>query len=300
VSDYSYVANQLRKDIEDLLFGVGILCRVFGRGKTPRSLKNKIESNPGKYALGSKLIQDAIGIRVALYFPDDVEIVRQILCGVYLHDDASSTIDLPNTEQFSVSRYNLIFRTPNAHEEEMTRNARSLPIDSSFEVQIRTILSEGWHEVEHDLRYKTKANWVGQDDLSRALNGIMATIETSEWSMRRVFDELAHRHYKAKKWAAMLHSKLRMRVSPSLSSEICSLLDADPSLAKALYRIDRKTVVQMLSSFKPRVPVTMDNIVFMWAIREDHKSPVAGLTPSLISEAIARAGWVDNEQKRKV
>ncbi|MBK7959276.1 MAG: hypothetical protein IPK03_14995 [Bacteroidetes bacterium] len=28
-------------------------------------------------------------------------------------------------------------------------------VDSTFEVQLRTILSEGWHEIDHDLRYKS-------------------------------------------------------------------------------------------------------------------------------------------------
>nr|WP_255419996.1 MULTISPECIES: hypothetical protein [Parabacteroides] len=27
-------------------------------------------------------------------------------------------------------------------------------IDSTFKIQVRTTLSEGWHEIEHNMRYK--------------------------------------------------------------------------------------------------------------------------------------------------
>ncbi|MCO4883527.1 hypothetical protein, partial [Paraburkholderia caribensis] len=105
-------------------------------------------------------------------------------------DEKSSTIDLPSDSTFSVVRYNLIFRVSEDEEHSYGRLFNGQPIDTTFEVQIRTMLSEGWHEVEHDLRYKCKSHWDQQQDLSRTLNGVIATLETAEWSMTRVFDEL--------------------------------------------------------------------------------------------------------------
>jgi ppGpp synthetase/RelA/SpoT-type nucleotidyltranferase len=111
-----------------------------------------------------------------------------------LWGDYPSTIDRPERDQFSVTRYNLIFRLPGETADSFSRIKGNRPLDLTFEVQLRSILSEGWHEVEHDLRYKAKENWNGHDDLSRVLNGIVATLETSEWNMGRVFEELAYRH----------------------------------------------------------------------------------------------------------
>jgi ppGpp synthetase/RelA/SpoT-type nucleotidyltranferase len=32
-------------------------------------------------------------------------------------------------------------------------------VDNTFEIQFRTTLSEGWHEVDHLMRYKCKPDW---------------------------------------------------------------------------------------------------------------------------------------------
>lgn len=32
-------------------------------------------------------------------------------------------------------------------------------IDDTFEIQIKTMFFEGWHEIEHDMRYKGEELW---------------------------------------------------------------------------------------------------------------------------------------------
>lgn len=260
-SEFKFIAEYIRKEIEEMLMRVGLLCRVFGRGKENLSLVAKINNEVGKYAIGGKLVQDAIGIRVALYFEEDIELVAQLIASKFTIDNASSTIDTPNTDQFTVNRHNLVFKVPDAYSNEMGVAIRNRPIDTTFELQLRSILSEGWHEVDHDLRYKSKSNWINQGDLSRALNGIMATLETSEWSMRKIFDDLAYRHYKQQNWPAMLHSKVRMRVKPDLSENLIELMNQDNDFAKNIFRIDRNKVIHVFGSIKPHLPISLDNIV---------------------------------------
>ncbi|MDD2878840.1 MAG: RelA/SpoT domain-containing protein [Rhodoferax sp.] len=285
-SNYKYLADVLRRQIEDTLFRVGILCRVFSRGKDEKSLNDKLTRETNKYSITGKLIQDTIGIRVALYFSEDIEVVKQLLCDKYEVDKNSSVIDTPKTDQFTVSRYNLIFKTPSDYINEHKIAIGKMPIDYCFEVQLRSILSEGWHEVEHDLRYKSKSYWEGQDDLSRMLNGIVATLETAEWSMRRIFDDLAYRHYKNKNWIAMLHSKLRMRVAPHLSHEILTFLNENNDAAKDASRIDRIEVIRVLSQAKPRIPVTLDNIIYIWNLLHKKDLILLKITPNIISTAL--------------
>ena len=277
-------AEELRKEIEELLGSIGFLCRVFSRGKNKESLEKKVNSVPGKYSVSGRLIQDIVGIRVILYFPEDIPIVQEILCGRYSHIASASTIDAPSANEFSVTRHNLIFVLPVPHDRDIRAVAHEVPIDCTFEVQIRSILSEGWHEVEHDLRYKRPAHWDGHDDLSRSLNGLVATLETAEWSMRKILDDLAYRHYKNKNWAAMLHCALRMRATPHLSSEICAALDSDLNLAKEIFRISRHAVFRSLVKLAPKIPVTLDNIVYLWNFVSVGNQSITNLTPQFLRD----------------
>jgi hypothetical protein len=172
---------------------------------------------------------------------------------------------------------------------DMNRWIGANPIDATFEVQIRSVLSEGWHEVDHDLRYKSKASWKGQDDLSRALNGILATLETSEWTMKRIFDDLSYRHYRKRQWAAMLHTKMRMRTRPELSPDLLSFLDGNADFAKELFRINRNNVIQQISRVKPGIPISLDNILYVWNWMELRNEFVSRLTPAIVTTSLVES-----------
>jgi ppGpp synthetase/RelA/SpoT-type nucleotidyltranferase len=285
LSNFRYIAEELRRQVEDSLFGVGILARVFARGKDPESLDAKLRRYPAKYNIDGKLIQDAIGIRVALYFAEDISLVKTMLESKYRLDLSSSTIDTPDRDQFAVTRYNLVFRLPDEQVNNFRRVAAGGPLDTCFEVQLRSILSEGWHEVEHDLRYKAKESWQQHDDLSRALNGVVATLETSEWCMGKIFDELAYRHYKHKNWSAMLPNLIKIRMRGQISSELAEVLNSDAAAAKDLVRVDRNRLIRCMFSARPHVPLTMENLIYFWnAIGPQHPSLTA-LTPELLTES---------------
>ena len=288
-TNFRHSAENIRRDVEAILDRIGVLCRVFGRGKEESSLKKKFEREPGKYTQLGKLVQDAIGIRVVLYFAEDVDIVSKLLQREFLMDEKSSTVDLPNTDQFAVTRHNLIFKVPDLHIDDVRRSIGTAPIDHTFEVQLRSILSEGWHEVEHDLRYKSKKNWEEQKDLGRALNGIIATIETAEWSMRKIFDDLAYRNYKCGKWPEMMHNKVRMRTTPELSAEICAIFDEDIEIAKRIFRINRTQIIFLLNAVRPTLPISLDNLVFIWNFLGPKEEKITGITPSFILETLSSA-----------
>lgn len=285
-SNYRHITEELRKEVEYKLNQVALLCRVFARGKSDSSLKAKLLKNPNKYVKGGKSIQDAIGIRIALYFAEDVDIVGQLLTEHFKLAPSSSTIDLPNLDTFTVSRHNLIFEIPVIYLQDMNRVIGNNPIEPTFEVQLRSILSEGWHEVDHDLRYKSKSYWDAQNDLGRALNGILATLETAEWSMKKIFDDLAYRHYKSRSWTAMLHVKFRMRVEPKLSAEINSMLDDDALLAKDMLRINRNTIIKVFARLSPHIPITLDNIFYVSNFVGPKSPTVLARTPIVVMETL--------------
>ena len=286
-SDFKHQAEIIRSDIEHKLTACGMLCRVFSRGKGHGSLSTKLNSlsDDGKslkYSKVGKLLQDAIGVRVVLYFSDDISIARNILCAAYNYRDESSAVDVPKSEEFSVTRYNLVFDMPERYLDEMERVISNRAIDSTFETQIRSVLSEGWHEVEHDLRYKQKEHWQGSDDLSRALNGIVATLETSEWGMRKIFDDLAYRQYKCKNWAAMLNLKFRMRVASTLDDKLVKIFNADNEVAKKFLRLDRSKVFMAYAEKFFSIPLTLTNVVFILNAISEVSSDITEITPDRI------------------
>lgn len=77
------------------------------------------------------------------------------------------SIDEPNKDSFKASRYNIIYSLTDELSDVLNLGDDFNHIDSTFELQIRTIFSEGWHEVEHDLRYKCTKDWEGFDPYYR-------------------------------------------------------------------------------------------------------------------------------------
>ncbi|HLV93223.1 MAG TPA: RelA/SpoT domain-containing protein [Aequorivita sp.] len=279
--DNNRAIRELNSLIEDALKPSGILYRVFGRAKENNSLRKKIEKCPNKYQPSGKKIQDFLGVRVTLYFSDDVDIAVDLLKRKFDFIATDSVIDQPEGDVFSAKRFNLIFKTPesinvaypNEHEE---------IIDKTFEVQFRTVLSEGWHEVEHDLRYKTKEDWNNHNDLNRALNGIFATLETSDWGIIKLFEELSYRHYKDNKVEEMLRTKFRLRLNSNISCELLKIITEDSYVFKALFRASRPEIIKNLSFICRYVPLTYDTLVHVINYREIQSEKINELQSEIL------------------
>lgn len=256
------ITHQIEKKLKSELDRCGLMYRMFSRVKTKESIDEKIVKK--NYRKENKKITDIIGIRITLYFQDDVNLVYNILKKQENYDHES--IDPHSIEEFKPVRCNLTFRLQNHHLSETTTIlSEDLDIiDTKYEVQIRTVLSEGWHEVEHDLRYKCKDDWDNHDDLNRNLNGIFATLETSEFSMLQTFEMLAYRHYKATKIPALIKTKFRLRIiRESLSNELYELLESDKELLKKIFRVNRKSFLSKLYKSKIYIPLTLENLILL-------------------------------------
>lgn len=275
-------ARTIASQVENLLAESGIMFRIFCRAKTLASLEAKINKNPGKYT-GDKKIQDIIGIRIALYFIDDIAVAKSLICKKFNYLPEHSTIDTPADSSFSATRYNLMFSLPDSHRvsDEMEDKYKSC-VDDTFELQLRTILSEGWHEIDHDLRYKCEPDWIGLPSESRILNGVYATLETSEWTLLKLFEDISYKHYKSSSWSAMLQNKFRIRLREAIiSAEILEILDSDQDLCKAIYRYDRDKLFKCLSE-RPSFPLTADNIIYIMNLDSLENSSLRALTPQYL------------------
>lgn len=285
MNELNYIISSIISDLKKVLDNAGIYYRIFARQKTNSSIKNKLYKKADTYRKENRKMQDIIGVRIVFYFLDDVEIINDFLHSLPNYENDSDSqkdikkigekmeeLDNLSDKIFMPIRLNLIFRMDDNITEELRKELNTVNdfdsslIDNTYEVQLRTVLSEGWHEVEHDLRYKTKHEswWQYCDVESRMLNGIYATLETSERAMRQVFSTIAYKNYRNKEWDAMLRNHLRLHtLDLHLSANITNVLNEDVELTKRLFRIERKDIIDKLLKLGTAFPLKMDNLVFL-------------------------------------
>lgn len=255
------IAQQLALEISDSLTRCGLIFRIFSRVKSESSIRNKLEV---KYTDKKIKLQDMIGIRIVLYFQDDVDALALYYS---VGDVVKKSIDELDSSTFRPQRLNITNRIPAKFMDDFLA---SLPnkfkdrIEPTYEIQIRTVFSEGWHEVEHDLRYKCKEDWHGCEPYSRALNGVIATLETAEWNMRAIFAEMARHNFMHSNYSAMLRNKFHLRFKKeTLSENLNDYLLNNRHHAEAALNVDRLIVIYTLLTHKGNFDLTYDNLFFL-------------------------------------
>ncbi len=260
----SEIGDRLQQDLTRQISKSGLMFRLFWRVKTIESIRHKMRIKGDSYLKGKAKMQDIIGLRIVVYFPDDVEVLSTYFgCG----DVVKESIDTPDDSTFRPQRLNITRILPEEYIDDF-RNA--LPqeyadvIDSTYEIQIRTIFSEGWHEVEHDLRYKCKEDWVGYESQSRVLNGVIATLETAEWSMTSLFQSMAHENLTRGNYSSLLRNKMRIRLkSENFSQPVADYLSLHPDVMRRFVDSDRMVILLTLIIHDRQLPLTYDNVLFL-------------------------------------
>ena len=268
----STMLDTILKSIEERLNAdlsrCGFMYHILKRTKSEHSICEKIKKKGEGYRESGKKMQDLLGLRITLYFSDDVEIVHQYLKA--LPTFINETIDRDDDRTFCPKRLNLIMGVPEEWRHDMSGYLqRTFPnfaelLDLTYEIQIRTILSEGWHEVEHDLRYKCQEDWEEFPEESRLLNGIFATLESSEWSMLTLFDKMAYSFYKKRNWTNMVRNKMRLRFKDKgLSDGVSTYLTSHPEVGKKLFKVTRKKVVDFVLNNDFQFPLQYDTVIHL-------------------------------------
>ena len=130
------------------------LSQIESRTKTVTSFIEKVTSK-GKYADPLDEMTDLVGLRVIVYYPDDVRAVGTLIEREFDIDWANSSRrgedDPPDRFGYRSDHY--IVRTP----------ADERFAGLSAEIQVRTVMQHAWAAVDHRIRYKA-------DDLPRDLS----------------------------------------------------------------------------------------------------------------------------------
>lgn len=293
-SGLQLIEKDICSKICDRLDKVGLLYRIFSRIKDNRSIEEKLERKEKEgepYSKDGKKMQDIIGIRIVTYFHDDVSLVKTILAGVF--QPIGEEIDETELTVFKPKRTNIVCALDEKQKatfDEVVKASKSVQyqlIDHTFELQLRTILSEGWHEIDHSLRYKSKSEWSKHSEKERLLNGIYANLEVNDLAMKSLFSELAYQHFKEKNWEAMLRNKYRLKFQlMELKDELTQVLNENNNIAKQLLKVDRINIVNKLSKFEIPLPINFNNIVYFINHVELKNEAINNLTPDSIKNNI--------------
>ena len=255
------VEQDLKRIVSDRLEQCGLYFRCFSRIKTATSMAKKFELK--EYGQERKL-QDLVGVRINLYFDDDIAICQGIMERTFELLEWSTSER--NEEEFKPAKLNGVFRMPRYLKEKISSDTWDMCIDDTFEIQIKTIFFEGWHEIEHDMRYKGEELWKDYKGFSRHFNSILATLELCDKSMVTLFEDLGHAMYKTGKWSDMIKSHFRVKLDDTpMYPEVEQLLDESGqnggNMAKRLYKAKREKLIDALLSRNRKIPINVNTII---------------------------------------
>lgn len=298
------IERELKEQIEQKIGRIGMYFHIFVRVKSPHSLCQKLIRKDKEYNEEDKKLQDLIGVRIVLYYADDIPICQKIIESLFHIRKEDSAIDTPGIDEFKPIRLNLVCDIPDGEEGYIKRIPgelwRDYRIDKTFEVQIRTIFSEGWHEVDHDIRYKHKEEWETSDyyDFNRKLNGINATLEVCDNTIISILESLAYQCYKDGKVIEMFRYKLRIRMGNETieNEKLWSLLQSNKELLKKFYRLDRDELLCILSDpIFASIPCTLSNIIYICNALQIGDKTINEITPSLIKSCVEQ--WEEQQNR---
>jgi len=285
-SNYDKVDENMRSVTSTIVTALnksGLMFRIFSRVKGQQSVYEKISQKEQKYARIGRGMQDLIGIRIVLYFEEDIDICIRLLGELFVIDSCEH--DEPDSETFKPIRINYVYRVPDELFDYSKCVKHNYLLDNTFEVQIRTVLSEGWHEVEHDIKYKNKPDWEDETEMARDLNAILAVLEMCDNNIVGICDNLAYNKYKKQDFSAMLRCRYRMRfLHGSLSQSINDvLLKNSDKISKKIFRFSKARLVQLF--LKTGAELTLDNAIRLINLDSVHDEEIERLTNEQMIEA---------------
>ncbi|MCM1172860.1 MAG: hypothetical protein NC393_12155 [Clostridium sp.] len=259
--------QELRKTIENTLKRCGIYYRLFSRVKAPASLEHKYEL---KIYDETNHIQDLIGFRINVYFEEDLEICQELLKKVFVIGPKDWELTDSDVTEFEPSKINGVFYLPKYLVDKISKQTWDYGIDPTVEIQIKTVLFEGWHEIEHDMRYKNKALWKQNQTYGRKFNSILATLELCDHSITQILEDFAHQLYTEGKWEDMirLHYRVKMTDSPIIKELDELLKDKEHNrIAKQLFKTPKRELIKEILRYNTDIILDVNTII---ALMNEH------------------------------
>ena len=192
-SEYDMIRKRVESVIEKNLRDSGIMAITSSRVKDAGRLREKLllRQKDAEYNTFEDIendIVDFVGVRIALYFPNDQKKVDSLIHYLF---DVEKTKSFPN-EQRSNNIYSRRFSGYCATHYRVFEKENMSNINFSkrirVEIQVASLLMHAWSEVEHDLTYKQKKGLVSFDEYESLdeINGLVIAGEISLQRLQRI------------------------------------------------------------------------------------------------------------------
>lgn len=175
--------RDLTTDLEGWLAQLNVHSVRF-RVKTRESLRGKL-ARPDRHYRSLWDVTDLLGLRVIVYFEDEVERAADILESRFALA-LEHSIDKRRRSDASSFGYRSVHYV--CRVDEARAAALGLPTEACFEIQIRTMLEHAWAEIEHDLGYKSRD--VVPVIAKRRLNRLAGLLELADQEFVAIRDDL--------------------------------------------------------------------------------------------------------------
>jgi len=178
--DYERIERNVRGAINEFLTTQNIpLITISSRIKDFDSFYEKISRKNYENPFDDN--EDFCGIRIVLYYLEDIERVERIIEENFKIQESDNKSDKLELNEFGYRSKHLIIKINNSWC--VTPNYRGLE-DIKIEIQIRTSLMHTWAAIEHQLGYK--ANQELDEKLKRKLYLISAKLEDADIQFQEI------------------------------------------------------------------------------------------------------------------
>jgi len=268
---YSELARIGYNKLESELSKRGIKAIVSYRAKRTDRLRDKLikRNTKKKYKTLKDIYEDIVdlaGVRVALYFPADREIVDEIVKEIF---DVVKPKIFPEksqepkyTKRFSgywATHYRVEIKK---NEKEFKRYQNTI-----FEIQVASVLMHAWAEVEHDLAYKPNSGTLSEEEIA-ILDEINGLVLSGEIALERLQKAITKRTKENK--SIKDKYELTNFITNSLSKNYLNKLKLGDNKAlnnyfNTIIKIDPDTISNYLKNINQSVNETIsDQLLNMW------------------------------------
>lgn len=218
--------NEIETAVREVLDKCGFYYNISSRMKSWESLTKKLsrrEEDGSWYYDGERKVQDLFGVRILIYFIEDMSILQGLLNETFSSVGDNWTKRKYEKDRFKAISINGVFNLDGIVEDKNLEELKSVVnphmVDTTFEIQLRTVSFEAWHEIEHDYSYKFNNMWSEQEELLRRFHSVLATFELCDDTMVNTLENLAYDVYSRKRHTSRYKDEENRSLVSGVSSE---------------------------------------------------------------------------------
>lgn len=196
---YKQLAHLGHEILETEIINRGIKAIVSSRAKRIDRLKEKLIKRNQKENYKSKTsiekdIVDLAGIRVALYFPSERQILGQVIGDLFEIIEPKEFPENPHEPKLN-KRFSGYWATHYRVKLKKSDEVDKRFTNTVFEIQVASLLMHAWSEVEHDLVYKPLSGKLSDEEYA-ILDEINGLVLTGEIALERLQKAITERTQK--------------------------------------------------------------------------------------------------------